>query len=88
MSRFRMQRNAEMPARACVTIDDRLIVALIRTEDGLKIEVYPITDGEPWIDPCDRFEVDEGDIRDLERELGDETSDDLPSDSACLPPIC
>ena len=57
---------------SCVVIDDRLDVTLIRTGDGLKIEVYPITDGEVWDDPCDRFEVDEDEIRELEREIADE----------------
>jgi hypothetical protein len=56
--------------RAFVTVDDRFDVAIIRTADGLTIEVRPITDGAPWIDPCDRLEVDEGEIRDLEREIG------------------
>ena len=70
MSKFRMQRYTEMPDRACVTIDSRLIVALIRTGNGLKIEVYPITSGEPWIAPFDRFEVEERGIHELEREIG------------------
>jgi hypothetical protein len=46
-------------------------VALIHTEEGLKIDVYPITDSEAWDGPCDRFEVREEEIRALERELGD-----------------
>jgi hypothetical protein len=72
MTKFRMQRYKEMPDRVCVVIDNRFDVAIIRTGDGLKIEVYPITDGEPWMDPCARFEVDEDEIRELEPELGDD----------------
>jgi hypothetical protein len=70
MTKFHMQHNTDVPDRFRVVIDDRLDVALIRTEDGLKIEVYPITGGEVWDDPFDRFAVDEDEIRELEREIG------------------
>jgi hypothetical protein len=72
MTKFSTQHNTEMPDRVCVVIDDRLDVTLIRTEDGLRIEVYPITGGEVWDDPFDRFAVDEDEIRGLEQEMGDE----------------
>ena len=71
MTKFNIQRMTDRPDRVFVAIDDRLDVAIIRTADGLKVEVYPITDGEIWDDPYDRFEVDEGQIRELERELRD-----------------
>jgi hypothetical protein len=64
------RHDARLPDHVFLTLDDRFEVVVIRTADGLKIEVYPITDGEPWIDPCDRFDVDEEEIRALERELG------------------
>jgi hypothetical protein len=69
MTKFHYDLSDYQLDRAFVTVDDRFDVALIRTEDGLKIEVYPITDGEVWNDPCDRFEVDEEEILELEREL-------------------
>lgn len=72
MTRFHTQHNTDMPDRVCVVIDDRLDVTLIRTEDGLKIEVYPITGGQVWDDPFDRFAVDEDEIRELEREPSDD----------------
>ncbi len=70
MTKFNIQHMTDRPDRVFVAIADRFEVAVIRTADGLKIEVYPITDGEIWDDPCDRFEVDEGEIRELEREIG------------------
>jgi hypothetical protein len=66
IAKFAARHDALQSDHAFVTIDDRFEVALIRTRDGLKIEVYPITGGEPWNDPCDRFEVDESEIRELE----------------------
>jgi len=72
MTKFNIQHSTGLSDRACVTIDGRLIVALIRTEDGLEIAVYPITGGQIWDDPFDRFTVDEAEIRELERELGDD----------------
>jgi hypothetical protein len=72
MTKFHTQHNTDMPDRLIVVIDDRLDVTLIRTGDGLKIEVYPITGGQVWDDPFDRFAVEEDEIRELERELGDE----------------
>jgi hypothetical protein len=47
-------------------------VAIIHTGDGLRNEDYPITGGEPWADPCDRLEVDDDEIRELERALDDD----------------
>ena len=72
MTKFSIQHNTGLSDRVFVAIDDRFDIALIRTEDGLSIEVYPITNGQVWCDPCDRFEVDEDEIRELEREIGDD----------------
>jgi len=69
MSKFKFEFSDYQLDRAFVTIDNRFDVALIRTDDGLRIHVYPITDGQVWDDPCERFEVDEDEIRELEREL-------------------
>ena len=45
MTKFTIQHNTGLSDRVFVALDDRFEVALIRTEDGLSIEVYPITDG-------------------------------------------
>jgi hypothetical protein len=69
MTQFTIEHDTDLPDRVFVTVGNRFLAALIRTEDGLGINVYPITGGEVWDDPCDRFEVDEDEIRALEREL-------------------
>jgi hypothetical protein len=70
--KFSLRHDAGLPDHVFLTLDDRFDVALIRTPAGLRIEVFPITGGEPWMDPCDRFEVDEAEIRELERELAND----------------
>ena len=59
MAKFDFELSDHRLDRAFVTVDGRFDVAIIRTDDGLAIEVYPITDGEAWDDPFDSFEVDE-----------------------------
>lgn len=54
-----------------VAIEDRFDVARIRSEAGIELEVYPITDGEVWDDPVERFAVNESDVRTLEDEMAD-----------------
>jgi hypothetical protein len=72
IAKFTTRHDADLPDHVFVTLDERFDVTLIRTRDGLKIEVYPITDGDPWDDPCARLKVDESEIRELEAELGDD----------------
>ena len=69
MTKFNIQHSTDRSDRIFVAIDNRFDIALIRTEDGLGIEVYPLTDGQVWDDPIDRFKVDEEEIRELEREM-------------------
>jgi hypothetical protein len=72
MTKLSIQHNTLRPDRVCIALDNRFDVVLIRTDDGLSIEVYPITDGQVWDDPCDRFEIDESEIRALEEEMSDD----------------
>jgi hypothetical protein len=69
MAKFNVQYSDDRPDRVFVAIDNRFDVALIRTEDGLRLNVFPITDGQVWDDPFERFEVDESEIRQLEQEM-------------------
>jgi hypothetical protein len=69
MTNVNLRYADDEPDRVCVTIDNRFEVALIRTGDTLCIEVFPITGGQVWDDPSDRFEVDESEVTALEQEL-------------------
>ena len=66
MTKFSIQHSDDRPDRVFVSIDNRFDVAVIRSEDGIRIAVIPITDGEAWAATVVRFEVYESDIRDLE----------------------
>jgi hypothetical protein len=70
MKKFNIQYDNDLPDRVFVAVDNRFDVAVIRTEDGLRIQVFPITDGQVWDNPFERFEVDEDEVRALEQELG------------------
>jgi hypothetical protein len=70
MTKFNIQHSTDRPDRVFVAIDNRFDVALIRIEGGLRIHVFPISDGEVWDDPFERFEVDESEVRALEQEMG------------------
>jgi hypothetical protein len=72
IEKFSARHDVRLPDHVFVTIDDRFEIALIRTSDVLMIEVRPITGGEVWDNPFDRFDVDEEEIRALEREMGDD----------------
>lgn len=57
------------PDRIYVEIDRRFNIVIERTEDGLALHVYPLTQGEIWDAPFDSFEVDEAEIMALEQEM-------------------
>jgi hypothetical protein len=69
MTHFWIDHNTCQSDRIFVEIDRRLCVAIIRTESGLDLHVYPRTDRLLWDDPFDRFQVDESEIMTLEQEL-------------------
>jgi hypothetical protein len=72
MAKFNIQYSGDRPDHVFVAIDNRFDVALIRTEEGLRINVFPITDGQVWDDPVERFEVSESEVQELELELSQE----------------
>jgi hypothetical protein len=69
MTAFNIELITEQPDHIYVDIGRRFNVVIERTETGLSLRVYPRTDGELWDDPFTTFEVDEDEIRELEREL-------------------
>jgi hypothetical protein len=66
MTSYTTHQHTDRPGRLIVCIDHRLDLILIRGEDGLQIEVYPVTGGKPWDAPFERFAVSEADIRERE----------------------
>lgn len=58
-----------LPDRVSLAVGGRFHVTMLRTAHGLSLEVYPITNGEVWDAPFERFEIDESEIRELEKEL-------------------
>ena len=69
MTHFNIDHRTERVDRIFVGLDHRFDVATIRTESGLRIDVFPRTGGELWDDPFASFEVDETEIIDLEQEM-------------------
>lgn len=55
--------------RVYVEMDRRFHIVIERTEDGLALHIYPLTQGEIWDYPFTTFEVDEAEIIALEQEL-------------------
>lgn len=69
MTQFRIDHNTDQPDRIFVEVDRRLDVAIIRTETGLELRIYPRTNGQLWDSPFATFEVAEAEIRALEEEM-------------------
>lgn len=69
MSNLEFRIEADLPDIAFLCIDKRFDFAIERTEEGLEIRVYPITDGQIWFDPYDRFKMEEQAVIDLENEM-------------------
>jgi hypothetical protein len=69
MTAYNIDQITEQPDRIFVDVDRRFNVAIIRTEGGLELRVYPRTDGELWDAPFTTFEVNESEIAALEAEM-------------------
>jgi hypothetical protein len=66
MTHFIIEHQTERPDRIFVEVDRRFDVAIVRTEGGLELQVYPRTDGDLWIEPFTTFIVDEAEVAALE----------------------
>ena len=69
MTHFNIDLKTARPDRVFVEVDCRFDVAIIRTEIGLTLQVFPRTDGELWVEPFTAIEVDEAEITALETEM-------------------
>ena len=66
MTTFNIDLKTERPDRIFVEVDRRFDVAIIHTETGLELQIYPRTNGELWEYPFTTFEVHEAEIPALE----------------------
>jgi hypothetical protein len=66
MTRFNIEQITDMPDRIYVEVDRRFNVALVRTDTGIELRVYPLTEGEIWDSPFTTFTVDEAEVIALE----------------------
>jgi len=69
MNAFNIDLITEQSDRLYVEVDRRFNVAIIRTETGLELRVYPRTGGDLWDAPFTTFEVNEAQIVALEDEM-------------------
>jgi hypothetical protein len=69
MTHFWIDHHTDQPDHLSVEVDRRLNVAIIRTETGLELRIYPRTDGLLWDAPFTSFEVNEAEILELEAAL-------------------
>ena len=69
MTHFIIEHQTEQPDRIFVEVDRRFDVAIVRTEGGLELQVYPRTDGDLWVEPFTTFIVDEAEVAALEGDL-------------------
>ena len=66
MAHFNIDLKTAWLDRVFAEVDRRFDVAIIRTETGLALQIYPRTDGELWVEPFTTFEVNETEITPLE----------------------
>lgn len=57
MPKFQYQQIEGLEDHCFVRIDDRYELSIIRTDEGIILDVWPIEDGEIWNNPCDSFQV-------------------------------
>jgi hypothetical protein len=54
---FKKDPDPQWDDRRFVTIDGRYTMAIVRTHDGLLIDVWPINGGEVWDMPCTTVKI-------------------------------
>jgi hypothetical protein len=69
MTHFNIDVHTDRPDRIFVEVDRRFDIAIVRTETGLSLRVYPRTEGQLWDVPFTTFEVDEAEIIALEEKM-------------------
>jgi len=65
MAKFEHERLPTQDDRFFVTVDDRYSLTIIRTDEGLIVDVWPIENGQIWDHPYDSFQVFDNDVDSL-----------------------
>jgi len=61
MAKFNHEQIEGLEDRFFLRIDDRYEIAVIRTDEGLIQDIWPIEDGQTWDHPYDSFQVFDND---------------------------
>lgn len=67
MAKFQYEQTEQQDDRVHVTVDGRYSLTIIRSDEGLIIDVWPIQNGEFWDHPYDSFQVFDNDVVSLEQ---------------------
>lgn len=59
--KYEQDPDPQWDDRCFVTVDKRYTMAIVRTHEGIEIDVWPINDGEVWDMPCRRIQILDGD---------------------------
>jgi hypothetical protein len=59
MTEFQYERDPdpEFDDRRFLTIDERYTMSIVRTHEGIEIDVWPITEGDVWEWPCRTIKI-------------------------------
>jgi hypothetical protein len=69
MTHYTIEQLTDQPDRIFVEVERRFNIVIERTETGLALHVYPRTEGMLWDAPFTTFEVNEDEVRALERDM-------------------
>lgn len=67
MAKFEFEPCPGQDDRCFVTVDGRYCLTIIRTDEGLIVDVWPIQNGQHWDHPYDSFQVFDNDVVSLEQ---------------------
>lgn len=54
---YSQEPDPQWDDRCFLTVDQRYTMAIVRTHNGIRIDVWPINDGKVWDMPCRMIEI-------------------------------
>jgi hypothetical protein len=59
MAEFKYEQDPDpqWDDRRFVTIDERYTMAIVRTHNGIRIDIWPMNEGRVWDMPCRMIEI-------------------------------